>query len=204
MVSLLVSKGKVFEMQAREMAAVSASSAQNEATAKTAMLARVWKVNVNSRDCRGWTPVAIAVFHEAKKSLRVLLDNGADPSLKNQYTRTLTTLPKTIWMQPTTSSNPERSSDRLGERASASASVSPEQPPPKVGKSSPKKATSKTLKKTAPTKASTAGDPKTKMRKVKKANRPAGAAYSYMYVQMAERDPHPDYRRLGGRPRRAA
>ncbi|KAG3026218.1 hypothetical protein PC121_g8713 [Phytophthora cactorum] len=177
MVSLLVSKGKVFEMQAREMAAVSASSAQKEATAKTAMLARVWKVNVNSRDCRGWTPVAIAVFHEAKKSLRVLLDNGADPSLKNQYNKNAYYFAK---------DDLDAANNIIKSRAEirqvlidwenehrpalvVPLPVSPEQPPAKVGKSSPKKATSKTLKKTAPTKASTAGDPKTKMRKVKKA-----------------------------------
>ncbi|POM58434.1 TKL protein kinase [Phytophthora palmivora] len=35
----------------------------------------------------GWTPVSLAVFHEAKKCLRVLLDNGADPNLKNQYNK---------------------------------------------------------------------------------------------------------------------
>uniref|UniRef100_H3HC08 Uncharacterized protein n=1 Tax=Phytophthora ramorum TaxID=164328 RepID=H3HC08_PHYRM len=87
MVAVLISRGKDFEVQAREMAAASASTSQQQATTRTAMLARVWKVNVNSRDCRGWTPVAIAVFHEAKKSLRVLLDNGADPSLKNQYNK---------------------------------------------------------------------------------------------------------------------
>jgi ankyrin repeat protein len=87
MVVMLVSKGKALEAQARELAAASVSTAQKEAAARTAMLARVWKVNVNSRDCRGWTPVAIAVFHEAKKSLRIFLDNGADPSLKNQYNK---------------------------------------------------------------------------------------------------------------------
>ncbi|RLN96187.1 hypothetical protein BBJ28_00001656 [Nothophytophthora sp. Chile5] len=87
LVTLLVSKGKALEQQAREMAAASASSIQQQAAARTAMLARVWKVNINSRDCRGWTPVAIAVFHEAKRSLRVLLDNGADPNLKNQYNK---------------------------------------------------------------------------------------------------------------------
>lgn len=87
MVRLLVTRSKALEVQARELAAVSASTAQKEAVTKITMLARVWKVNVNSRDCRGWTPVAIAVFHEAKKSLRLLLDNGADPNLKNQYNK---------------------------------------------------------------------------------------------------------------------
>ncbi|OWZ18274.1 SET3 histone deacetylase complex ankyrin repeat protein [Phytophthora megakarya] len=87
MVILLVSKGKALEVQAREMTVNSTSTAQKEAAARTSMLARVWKVNVNSRDCRGWAPVAIAVFHEAKKCLRVLLDNGADPNLKNQYNK---------------------------------------------------------------------------------------------------------------------
>ena len=49
------------------------------------MLIRTFKVNVNSRDAKGWTPVAIAVFHHSKQVLKLLLDHGADPTLRNEY-----------------------------------------------------------------------------------------------------------------------
>jgi ankyrin repeat protein len=87
-VMLLVSKWKEW----KELAVQSASRASNasvakELTKKPELMAKVFKANVNARDGRGWTPVAIAVFHESKKSLRMLLDNGADPKLRNQYNK---------------------------------------------------------------------------------------------------------------------
>ncbi|ETL82893.1 hypothetical protein L917_17072 [Phytophthora nicotianae] len=178
MVSLLVSKGKALEIQAREMLAATVSSAQKEAVEKTTMLARVWKVNVNSRDCRGWTPVAIAVFHEAKKSLRVLLDNGADPSLKNQYNKNAYYFAKD---DLDAANNIVKSRAEIRQvlidwenehRPAPVAPVpaSPEQPRSKAGKLSPKKTASKTPKKTVNvSKSSTAGDAKAKTLKVKKA-----------------------------------
>lgn len=33
----------------------------------------------------GWTPCAIACFHQSKRTMRLLLEHGADPSIKNQY-----------------------------------------------------------------------------------------------------------------------
>ncbi|KUF99317.1 hypothetical protein AM588_10009527 [Phytophthora nicotianae] len=178
MVSLLVSKGKALEIQAREMLAATVSSAQKEVVEKTTMLARVWKVNVNSRDCRGWTPVAIAVFHEAKKSLRVLLDNGADPSLKNQYNKNAYYFAKD---DLDAANNIVKSRAEIRQvlidwenehRPAPVAPVpaSPEQPRSKAGKLSPKKTASKTPKKTVNvSKSSTAGDAKAKTLKVKKA-----------------------------------
>lgn len=87
LVTELVCKWKTLEQQGRELAVSSAASAQQLAAKRALVLSKIWKTNVNSRNCRGWTPVAIAVFHESKKSLRILLDNGADPSLKNQYNK---------------------------------------------------------------------------------------------------------------------
>ncbi|KAH9075319.1 hypothetical protein Ae201684P_004000 [Aphanomyces euteiches] len=36
---------------------------------------------------QGWTPIAIAVFHQSKRTARVLLEHGANPRLKNQYNK---------------------------------------------------------------------------------------------------------------------
>jgi len=46
---------------------------------------RAWRVNVNSKDRKGWTPICIASFHNHKGVVEVLLQNGADPLLKNSY-----------------------------------------------------------------------------------------------------------------------
>ncbi|KAG9406621.1 hypothetical protein AC1031_002944 [Aphanomyces cochlioides] len=48
---------------------------------------KVFRVNVNARDQKGWTPIAIAVFHQSKRTARVLLEHGANPRLKNQYNK---------------------------------------------------------------------------------------------------------------------
>lgn len=87
LVTALVTKWKELEQQARDAAAASSAQVQQQTAKRLQVLAKVWKTNVNARDCRDWTPVAIAVFHESKKSLHVLLDNGADPGLKNQYNK---------------------------------------------------------------------------------------------------------------------
>lgn len=39
------------------------------------------------RDLKGWNPAAIAVFHESKATLRLLLRNGSDPFLKSSYNK---------------------------------------------------------------------------------------------------------------------
>ncbi|KAK1932498.1 Protein HOS4 [Phytophthora citrophthora] len=159
MVRLLVSKSRALEVQAKDLAAVSTSTTQKEAATKTTMLARVWKVNVNSRDCRGWTPVAIAVFHEAKKSLRVLLDTGADPSLKNQYNKNAYYFAKD---DLDAANNIVKSRAEIRqvlidwENEHRPVAVVPviTSPPPKAGKSSPKKASTKLMKKKGPSTAS--------------------------------------------------
>lgn len=86
-VSLLLTKWKLLADSARSTALTSSSQPQQQLARKHELLAKMLKANVNSRDCRGWTPVAIAVFHEAKRSLHLLLENGADPKLKNQYNK---------------------------------------------------------------------------------------------------------------------
>ncbi|KAJ1444699.1 ankyrin repeat-containing domain protein [Pelagophyceae sp. CCMP2097] len=47
--------------------------------------AKVFFTNVNRRDAKGWSPIAVAVFHDQKHAARLLLDHGADPELVNQY-----------------------------------------------------------------------------------------------------------------------
>ncbi|KAG7396013.1 hypothetical protein PHYBOEH_002885 [Phytophthora boehmeriae] len=186
-VTLLVSKGKALETQAKEMAVTSGSTAQQQATTRVEMLARVWKVNVNSRDCRGWTPVAIAVFHEAKRSLRVLLNNGADPNLKNQYNKNAYYFAKD---DLDAANNVVKSRAEIRQvlidwenehrpapvAPRASPPASPQKPHSRTGKSSPKKVTGKSVKKagsaaapsTTTTKPPTTGDTNATSAKVKK------------------------------------
>lgn len=49
--------------------------------------AKVFKANPNSRDLKGWTCVCIAVFHDARKVLRLLLEHGGDPNIRSSYNR---------------------------------------------------------------------------------------------------------------------
>jgi ankyrin repeat protein len=46
---------------------------------------RVFHANVNSKENKGWNCAAIATFHEQKAALAMLLENGADPTIKNSY-----------------------------------------------------------------------------------------------------------------------
>lgn len=39
------------------------------------------------RDLKGWNPAAIAVFHESKAALELLLREGADPYLTSSYNK---------------------------------------------------------------------------------------------------------------------
>ena len=58
------------------------------------MLAKTFKTNPNSRDLKGWTCVAIAVFHDSTKALALLLQHGGDPSIKSSYNRSAWDLAK--------------------------------------------------------------------------------------------------------------
>ena len=49
--------------------------------------AQVFKSNPNTRDLKGWTCVAIAVFHESKKVLALLLNHGGDPNIRSSYNK---------------------------------------------------------------------------------------------------------------------
>jgi ankyrin repeat protein len=49
--------------------------------------ATVFKTNVNSRDLKGWNCACIAVFHESKKVLALLLEAGADPNMRSSYNK---------------------------------------------------------------------------------------------------------------------
>lgn len=49
--------------------------------------AKVFKANPNSRDLKGWTCVCIAVFHDSRKVLRLLLEHGGDPNIRSSYNR---------------------------------------------------------------------------------------------------------------------
>jgi len=46
-------------------------------------LRQAWRVDVNARNCQGWTPVALAVFHNYPTIVRTLLAHGADPTKRN-------------------------------------------------------------------------------------------------------------------------
>lgn len=49
--------------------------------------AKIFKPNVNSRDLKGWTCVCIAVFHDSRKVLKLLLENGGDPNIRSSYNK---------------------------------------------------------------------------------------------------------------------
>ena len=49
--------------------------------------AKVFKANPNSRDLKGWTCVCIAVFHDSRKVLKLLLENGGDPNIRSSYNK---------------------------------------------------------------------------------------------------------------------
>mmetsp|Transcript_11959 Transcript_11959/g.16446 ORF Transcript_11959/g.16446 Transcript_11959/m.16446 type:complete len:305 (-) Transcript_11959:75-989(-) len=49
--------------------------------------AKIFKANPNSRDLKGWTCVCIAVFHDSRKVLPLLLQNGGDPSMRSTYNK---------------------------------------------------------------------------------------------------------------------
>lgn len=46
------------------------------------------QTTARGRDLKGWNPAAIAVFHESKGVLELLLSNGGDPHLKSSYNKT--------------------------------------------------------------------------------------------------------------------
>ena len=47
----------------------------------------MFKANVNSRENKGWNVAAIATFHEQKDCLKILLENDANPTVKNSYNK---------------------------------------------------------------------------------------------------------------------
>ena len=49
--------------------------------------AKVFRVNVNARDMRGWNCACISVFHTSLKTLAVLLDHGADCNMRSMYNK---------------------------------------------------------------------------------------------------------------------
>jgi len=49
--------------------------------------AKIYKPNVNSRDFKGWTCACIAVFHDSRKVLQLLLEHGADPNIRSSYNK---------------------------------------------------------------------------------------------------------------------
>ena len=57
----------------------------NTAMGEESMEAKVFRSNVNSRDGKGWTPTCIAVFHDHKEMLELLLEFKADPYIRNSY-----------------------------------------------------------------------------------------------------------------------
>lgn len=57
------------------------------AEGEMSMEAKVFKTNPNSRDLKGWSCVCIAVFHESKDCLNLLLSHGGDPLLRSSYNK---------------------------------------------------------------------------------------------------------------------
>lgn len=57
------------------------------AEGETSVEAKIFKANPNSRDLKGWTCVCIAVFHDSRKVLRLLLEHGGDPSIRSSYNK---------------------------------------------------------------------------------------------------------------------
>ena len=49
--------------------------------------AKTFKVNPNSRDMKGWNCCCIAVFHSSLKVLKLLLQNGGNPSARSMYNK---------------------------------------------------------------------------------------------------------------------
>merc|ERR1712217_380596 len=49
------------------------------------MLIDELKLDVNCREGKGWTPVAIAAFHGHKKVVQALMARKADPLIENAY-----------------------------------------------------------------------------------------------------------------------
>lgn len=50
--------------------------------------AKVYWTNPNRRDAKGWTPLAVAIFHDQRKCAALLLDHGADPTVVNSFGHT--------------------------------------------------------------------------------------------------------------------
>lgn len=48
---------------------------------------KVYKTNPNAKDLKGWNCVCIAVFHNSKDVLRLLLQNGGDPNARSSYNK---------------------------------------------------------------------------------------------------------------------
>lgn len=51
------------------------------------MLIDTYSIPVNTREAKGWTPIAIAAFKGHKKVCQALLDRQGDPSIPNAYRR---------------------------------------------------------------------------------------------------------------------
>lgn len=49
--------------------------------------AKIFRANPNSRDMKGWTCLCIAVFHDARKVLALLLEHGGDPNIRSSYNK---------------------------------------------------------------------------------------------------------------------
>ena len=58
--------------------------------------AKIFRPNVNSRDLKGWSCVCIAVFHDARKVLKLLLENGGDPNIRSTYNKNAWDIAKVI------------------------------------------------------------------------------------------------------------
>ena len=57
------------------------------AEGEQSMEGKVFKTSPNTRDLKGWTCTAIAVFHNSLKVLQLLLEHGGDPNIRSSYNK---------------------------------------------------------------------------------------------------------------------
>lgn len=77
MVRMLLTHWKITKQEFDEIGLSSADSYE----------IKMFKTNPNARDAKGWNIAAVAVFAVAKKALKLLLENGADPYMKSSYNK---------------------------------------------------------------------------------------------------------------------
>ena len=82
MVDFLLHKLEKLKKEAEEMGFGSFGGGLD---GETTMEEKVFRVNAKARDPQGWTPASVAAFHGQKAALKLILDAGGDPLVKNVH-----------------------------------------------------------------------------------------------------------------------